>query len=410
MVPSSRSAATGCGGHPSSRTAWPVLDSVRHDRRVRSAHDDDDQLRRRPGRVRPARARRPHRRAGGVAAAGVDAGVAGGAGAAARGAADAAGRGRHRRGRQPVGGAARGQRRHARRRQPPRQRAQGRLARRRAGRDGRASSCCGRSPPRDAAGHGGPRRLGRRGGRPLRPQPVRLRRRRWARSTSTSCAASPTGTATRCPTVLAEHGVDIENLDAARTRMADVKAYVEVHIEQGPVLEDRWACGICTVTGTKGIERERLIFPGQAVARRDDADGRCAATASGAAARFALARRRRSPCAHDGVTTVGSATLWPGVVTATAGETRITLDMRHIDAGALAAMFAECVAAADGRRRGRGLHGRVRAHLPHPADAVPPAAARRRPRGRARGRGPRRRAAVAARCTTPARWPARSRR
>jgi N-carbamoyl-L-amino-acid hydrolase len=145
------------------------------------------------------------------------------------------------------------------------------------------------------------------------------------------------------PTVLAEHGVNIDDLDAARTRMADVKAYAEVHIEQGPVLESM-GLGICTVTGTKGIERERLVFTGQAShagtmpmeMRRDSFR---------AAARFALevaeiAKR------HDGVTTVGSAALWPGVVTATAGETRITLDMRHISAASLATMFAESRAAA----------------------------------------------------------------
>jgi hydantoinase/carbamoylase family amidase len=145
------------------------------------------------------------------------------------------------------------------------------------------------------------------------------------------------------PTVLAEHGVDIEDLDAARTRMANAKAYVEVHIEQGPVLEDR-GLGICTVTGTKGIERERLIFRGQAshagtmpMAMRRDSFR--------AAARFALAIADIG-VAHEGVTTVGSATLWPGVVTATAGETRITMDMRHIDAGSLAAMYADAIDAA----------------------------------------------------------------
>ena len=153
------------------------------------------------------------------------------------------------------------------------------------------------------------------------------------------------------PEVLAEHGVDIENLDAARTRMADVKAYVEVHIEQGPILEDR-GLGICTVTGTKGIERERLIFRGQAshagtmpMAMRRDSFR--------AAARLALAVADVA-VAHDGVTTVGSATLWPGVVTATAGETSITLDMRHIDAGELAAMLDECVAAAEAAAEAEG--------------------------------------------------------
>jgi len=153
------------------------------------------------------------------------------------------------------------------------------------------------------------------------------------------------------PDVLAEHGVDIDNLDSARTRMADVKAYAEVHIEQGPVLESM-GLGICTVTGTKGIERERLIFTGQAShagtmpmeMRRDSFR---------AAARFALEVAEIGK-RHDGVTTAGSAVCWPGVVTATAGETRITLDMRHISASSLASMYAESIAAAHAAAEAEG--------------------------------------------------------
>ena len=155
----------------------------------------------------------------------------------------------------------------------------------------------------------------------------------------------------KLPDVLAEHGIDIERLDGARTRMADVKAYVEVHIEQGPILESK-GLGICTVTGTKGIERERLIFKGQAAhagtmpmeMRRDSFR---------AAARFALAIAEIGE-RNNGVTTVGHVACWPGVVTAVAGETRITMDMRHIDATSLQTMFdeahhaAEAAAAAEG--------------------------------------------------------------
>lgn len=147
----------------------------------------------------------------------------------------------------------------------------------------------------------------------------------------------------RLPEILSQHGVDIDNLDGARTRMADVKAYVEVHIEQGPILEQK-GLGIATVTGTKGIERERLIFRGQAAhagtmpmeMRRDSFR---------AAARFALAIAEIGE-RHQGVTTVGHAQCWPGVVTAVAGETRITMDMRHISAESLKAMFDEAHEAA----------------------------------------------------------------
>jgi len=142
----------------------------------------------------------------------------------------------------------------------------------------------------------------------------------------------------KLPEILAQHGVDIDNLDGARRRMADVKAYIEVHIEQGPILEQK-GLGIATVTGTKGIERERLVFRGQAAhagtmpmeMRRDSFR---------AAARFAL-EIAEIGARHEGVTTVGQAQCWPGVVTAVAGETRITMDMRHISAESLQAMFDE---------------------------------------------------------------------
>src|SRR3954466_3677656 len=148
----------------------------------------------------------------------------------------------------------------------------------------------------------------------------------------------------KLPDVIGEHGISLDTIDGARTRLDNIKAYLEVHIEQGPVLEAK-GLGICTVTGTKGIERERLTFTGQAAhsgtmpmeMRRDSFL---------AASRFALALAeigRR----HDGVTTVGHAQCWPGVVTAVAGETRVTMDMRHIDAEALQRMFAEAHDAAD---------------------------------------------------------------
>jgi N-carbamoyl-L-amino-acid hydrolase len=143
--------------------------------------------------------------------------------------------------------------------------------------------------------------------------------------------------------VLPEHGVDIDDLDGCRRRIADARAYVEVHIEQGPVLEQK-QLGIATVTGTVGIERERIVFRGQAAhagtmpmsMRRDSFL---------AASRFALALAVIAD-RYDGVATVGWAQCWPGVVTAVPGETRITMDMRHIDEGDLSSMYAEAKEAA----------------------------------------------------------------
>jgi N-carbamoyl-L-amino-acid hydrolase len=145
------------------------------------------------------------------------------------------------------------------------------------------------------------------------------------------------------PDVIGEHGIALENADACRTRLESVAAYIEVHIEQGPVLEHH-GLGIGTVTGTVGIERERLIFTGQAahagtmpMAMRRDAFR--------AASRFAL-ELADIAVRHNGVATVGAAACKPGVVTAVPGETIITMDMRHIDADGLAAMFADAIDAA----------------------------------------------------------------
>lgn len=139
------------------------------------------------------------------------------------------------------------------------------------------------------------------------------------------------------PDVLAAHGVRLDDLDACRARLADVKAYVEVHIEQGPVLEER-GLGIGVVTGTVGIERERLVLTGQA-AHAGTTPMRLRRDSFAAAARFALAVAEVAR-AHDGVATVGWVECKPGVVTAVPGETRLTLDLRHISPDALAAMLA----------------------------------------------------------------------
>ncbi len=145
------------------------------------------------------------------------------------------------------------------------------------------------------------------------------------------------------PEVVAEHGVVLDAMEGARTRLEHVVAYLELHIEQGPVLEHE-GLGIGTVTGTVGIERERLIFSGQAAhagtmpmnMRRDSLR---------AMSRFALELAEIGK-RHNGVTTVGSVSCKPGVVTAVPGETVCTMDMRHIDADALAAMFADAKVAA----------------------------------------------------------------
>jgi hydantoinase/carbamoylase family amidase len=143
---------------------------------------------------------------------------------------------------------------------------------------------------------------------------------------------------TRLEDALAAHGVDLDRASEAGARLRDARAYLELHIEQGPVLESLGAA-VGTVLGTVGVERHRVIFRGQAAHagstpmthRRDSFL---------AAARFALAVRDAA-VRHEAVTTTGAADSKPGVVTAIAGETALLLDQRHLEADALAALLAE---------------------------------------------------------------------
>lgn len=148
----------------------------------------------------------------------------------------------------------------------------------------------------------------------------------------------------RLADVLAQHGVDVATMTRARSRLTGVRAYAELHIEQGPVL-DAAEIGLGVVSGTLGVERHAFAFCGHAShaggtpmeLRRD---------ALAAAARLALAVRDVAR-AHGGVATCGRIDADPGVATAIAGEATAVIDLRHGSARALAAMLRATLHAAD---------------------------------------------------------------
>jgi N-carbamoyl-L-amino-acid hydrolase len=140
------------------------------------------------------------------------------------------------------------------------------------------------------------------------------------------------------PDVLKMHGIDLDRVKESRTELRDAVAYMELHVEQGPVLLDL-DLPLGTVLGTCGVERHSITFRGQAahsgstpMNRRRDAllpAGRLASEIYEIAAR------------HGGVCTIGSCSTKPGIVTSVVEECCITLDQRHLDAAALAKMLAE---------------------------------------------------------------------
>lgn len=140
------------------------------------------------------------------------------------------------------------------------------------------------------------------------------------------------------PDALERCGIDLERMHKANKELANAAAYLELHIEQGPVLLDM-DLPLGAVLGTFGVERHAITFTGQAahsgstpMDKRKDAF---------------LAAARMSPEIYEiaarngGVCTIGSCTTKPGIVTSVVEECRITLDQRNLDADALAQMLQD---------------------------------------------------------------------
>jgi len=149
----------------------------------------------------------------------------------------------------------------------------------------------------------------------------------------------------KLPDALEEVGIDFEKVKDCGKELKNAAAYLELHIEQGPVLLDQ-DLPLGAVLGTFGVERHAITFRGQAahsgstpMDRRRDAF---------------LAAARMSPEIYEiakrsgiGVCTIGSCTTKPGIVTSVVADCRITLDQRHLEADKLAAMHAEARAASE---------------------------------------------------------------
>jgi hydantoinase/carbamoylase family amidase len=138
--------------------------------------------------------------------------------------------------------------------------------------------------------------------------------------------------------VLAANGVDLEALGEPLGERP--RAYLELHIEQGPVLEAE-GNPVAAVAGCAGVERHRLRFHGQAShagttpmdARRDP----------GLVAFETALTVERTARQHGGVGTTGAVALHPGIATAVPGTAELLVDLRHRDSGELEAMLDEVI-------------------------------------------------------------------
>lgn len=138
-------------------------------------------------------------------------------------------------------------------------------------------------------------------------------------------------------------GIDIDQAHRAQQERKDLAAYLELHIEQGPVLEGL-QLPLGAVLGTFGVERHFISFHGQAAhsgstpmnVRKD------AFLAAGKMSQeiYAIAAK------YGGVCTIGSCVTKPGIVTSVVEDCTITVDQRHLDAAKLAGMWADAQTAA----------------------------------------------------------------
>lgn len=151
----------------------------------------------------------------------------------------------------------------------------------------------------------------------------------------------------KLPDALAENGVSLDSMGTARAYFdrLNAVAYLELHIEQGPVLE-AMKKPVGVVVGTMGVERYQLRFVGQA-AHSGAAPIHLRKDAFLAAAEFALACRAIS-IKYSGktprsrvVATCGVVKVEPNFVTAVPGSTEISIDLRALDARILQRMLAD---------------------------------------------------------------------
>ena len=142
------------------------------------------------------------------------------------------------------------------------------------------------------------------------------------------------------PDAIGAYGVDLDTALDARSELESAAAYLELHIEQGPVLESL-ELPLGVVLGTFGVERHRVTWRGQAAhAGSTPMDKRRDALAGAAK----LALEIREIAAHVGngaVCTSGDVVCRPGIVTSVVETAEQLLDQRHLDASALASLLEQ---------------------------------------------------------------------
>lgn len=167
---------------------------------------------------------------------------------------------------------------------------------------------------------------------------------------------------TRFDEVLREAGLDPERIGEARRPSDEIAAYLELHLEQGAVLESE-GHPVGVVTAIVGITFLELTLVGQAdhagatpmQLRRDALAG---------AAEIVLATERIArEQAGTAVGTVGELDVSPGQINIVPGTVRMTFDLRDVDAATLATMERDIRSIIDQVAEERALDATLKSRL-----------------------------------------------
>jgi len=134
------------------------------------------------------------------------------------------------------------------------------------------------------------------------------------------------------PEVLQATGVDLAGMNNARSHLASVSRFLELHIEQGPRMEAS-GTDLGVVTGIVSVHREVITINGMQnhagttpLNLRHDA-GRAAARMAG------QVKELVQSVDHEAVANVGVMRYEPGAVNVIPGRAEFTVEVRHLDDG-----------------------------------------------------------------------------
>ena len=164
----------------------------------------------------------------------------------------------------------------------------------------------------------------------------------------------PDGNGITVAQAMQDVGLDASQISRAARNVSDIVAYLELHIEQGPCLEQEdLALGV--VTAINGARRLNCCFTGEAghagtvpMAHRKDA---LAAAAEWMVFIEHTTREQTSPL----VATVGTLNCAPGAVNVIPGEVHLSLDVRGPEDAPLESLLSSLLTQAEAIALRRGL-------------------------------------------------------